>query len=85
MNCSSSLGSSSITWFLIPASESSNITVASGSIVNPVFTQMYRIEQPTSNDCNLILLRLNESKGGTFTCADNDNFARAELIVYSEY
>lgn len=85
MNCSSTLGSSAIIWTFIPANQSVNATIASGSTVYPPFTQLYWIDQPTTNDSNLIIRKPNASTAGTFTCSDNEMLARAELLVFCEY
>ena len=84
MNCSSTLGSSDITWTLIPANQTVNVTIASGSTVYPSFTQLYWIDQRTENQSNLFIIIPNASTAGTFICSDNEAFARAELLVNCE-
>lgn len=84
MNCSSTLGSNAITWTLIPANKTLNVTIATGSTVYSSLTQLYGIDQPTANESNLIIRSPNASVG-TWTCADNDMLARAQLLAWCEY
>ncbi len=85
MRCSSTLGSGSIHWFLIPVGNTVNLTIASGSEVNTEYSQMYLIDQPTVNDSNLIILSPNDSTAGTFMCSDVEMARGALLVVYREY
>src|SRR6218665_2282621 len=85
MNCSSTLGSGSITWFLTPVDDTGILSIASGSRVNTNYSQMYLIDQPSTSDSNLIILSPNDSTAGTFTCSDVEMARGALLIVYREY
>lgn len=83
MNCSSTLGSSAITWTLIPPGQSVNVTLAAGSAVYSSFTKFCWIDQMTANASNLVIRTPNDLFG-TFTCSDGEMLARAQLLVLCE-